>query len=90
MRATKYQIDSDGETVWVNTSDGCIGRFGKLGIDIHQEPLKQASGRSECLFCTHGPTGFSDWELFCSKMKDIYKIYISESYTPRRFSMSPE
>jgi len=46
-------------TVWVNRG-ACIGRFGRMGIDIHREP-EDAMALGECLLCTHKPTTKDDW-----------------------------
>jgi hypothetical protein len=82
----RYEIATDGKTVWVNTANGCIGRFGLQGVDIHHEPLKQMErGSSECLFCTHGPVSRADWELFVAKMLELHKVTVPQRYMPRRF-----
>jgi hypothetical protein len=77
----KHEIVSDGVTVWVNNEIYCIGRFGKFGIDIHKAP----SNSSECLFCTHGPVTKADWDLFVTKMDELYRVKISNRYMPKRF-----
>ena len=80
--AKTYQIDSDGTTVWVNDNTGyCIGRFGRMGIEIHANP---ESG-NECLFCTHKQVDQDDWVLFAEKMFEFYQVVDLESHCPKRF-----
>lgn len=73
----KYQIHSDGITVWVNGEEENIARFGRYGIDIH----KPGGG---CLFCTHGIVKARDWHLFVEKMKELYNIRVGERFRPKR------
>lgn len=81
----KYLIESDGKTVWVNAEDGsCIGRFGKMGIDIHRDMEAQLSGKAQCLMCTHGITGVAEWEQFVEAMKTLYDVDVKEKYRPER------
>jgi hypothetical protein len=87
------QIDTDGITVWVNTEAGCIARFGRQGIDIHQvrwlaELNVNKHGPNvldECLYCTHAPTTKTDWHTFVAKMLELYRFKVPEKYMPRRF-----
>lgn len=80
-----YQIDTDHITVWVNSAEGCIARFGVNGIDIHKTFYEQRSGASECLQCTHAPTTAADWETFKDGMAKHYGIVVTDKYKPRRF-----
>ena len=81
------QIESDGITVWVHdrTDGSCIGRFGRMGIDIHRPILQQAEF-GQCLLCTHGPTGAAEWRQFVEAMKRIFEIEISEHHRPRHIN----
>lgn len=80
------QIDSDGITVWVNGGDGyCLGRFGRMGIDVHCSPFQSADGKGECLFCTHGPVNAQDWETFKQQMKTCHDVTVTDQYKPDRF-----
>jgi hypothetical protein len=81
----QHDISSDGITVWVNNAVGCIGRFGRNGIDIHHMPGSAESLKTECLFCTHAPTTRADWDLFVKKMLEFYKVNVPAKYMPRRF-----
>jgi hypothetical protein len=74
------QITTDGITVWVNTREGAIGRFGQMGIDIHT-----ADGTA-CLQCTHEPTTLKCWILFVIGMRHHHGIEIGPEYKPVRFA----
>lgn len=74
------EVSSDGRTVWVNTSDGLIGRFGKMGIDIHSP-----GGDGHCLLCTHGVTTNEDWSTFVTQMLRIYGCAVGDEHKPERF-----
>ncbi len=76
---TDYRITSDGVTVWVNSPEGAIARFGRQGIDIH------TMDTTRCLFCRLGPVEESDWRLFQLKMLEHYGIDVGDEYTPFRF-----
>lgn len=80
----KHEIHSDGVTVWVNSEDGLIGRFGRHGIDIHRV-LCQQSSAGECLYCTHAKTTSEDWDTFVAKMLELYGVRVPEKHKPRRF-----
>lgn len=78
-----YEVVSDGKSVWVNVPGGNLARFGLGGIDIHQEPMRQAAG-AECLFCTHEVTDRADWETFVKKMRELHGIGITDYHRPDR------
>lgn len=78
----KYDITSDGVTVWVNGEDGLLGRFGRMGIDVHHPPTEQFQ-TGECLFCTHARTNHGDWNVFVAKMKEHFGINVPEEHRPR-------
>ena len=78
----KIQIQSDGVTVWVNDNTGyCIGRFGRMGIDIHAGP----DSDTECLYCTHQPVTKTDWQTFVDGMKKFHNVTGLEKHCPLRF-----
>lgn len=84
---TTHQIESDGTTVWVTGSSGeCIGRFGRMGIDIHNEAAAQLAGKPQCLECTHGPVTLAEWERFRAAMVEHYGIEVPEKHRPRHFA----
>lgn len=76
---TEALIESDGVTVWVNGSQGSIGRFGVMGIDVH------TADTSGCLHCTHGRTTAADWDIFVAKMLEHHGVVVPESVRPLRF-----
>ena len=82
--APVVDITSDGTTVWVNGEISLLGRFGRMGIDIHQ-PLSMQCIKGECLYCTHSPTTRADWDLFVVKMKELLGVMVDEKYMPLRF-----
>lgn len=73
-----YSVDvsPDGGTVWVHSSDGsCVGRFSKkFGLDVHTSISDQMNGASQCLFCTHEPSGPKEWDMFCTQLMTHHKI----------------
>lgn len=86
MPATKpflHAIESDGTTVWIHGPQGeCLGRFGRLGIDIHSSFEDQVAGKPQCLECTHERVTASDWQRFRAAMIEHYGIPISEDHRP--------
>ena len=75
-----HDVQYDGKTVWVHSSDGfTVARFGTRGIDVH---LPDASG---CLECTHGPTDLKAWERFVEACGEHYGCEIPPEATPDRF-----
>lgn len=71
-------------TVWVNSAYGyCLGRFGRMGIDVHRPPDIKAG---ECLHCTHGPVTVEDWYVFVAKMKEHHGVTVLQRYMPKRFA----
>lgn len=78
-----YEVISNGVTVWVNR-EGCLARFGVHGIDIHCSPTEQRRAGSQCLFCTHTETTRDDWELFKTKVLELYGISVDDTHCPTR------
>lgn len=83
----EYDITTDGITVWVNGPYSLLGRFGKMGVDIHHahEPGLWPMPASECLFCTHAQTTRQDWGLFVEKMLQLHGVKVPDKYLPDRF-----
>jgi hypothetical protein len=77
----KFEILTDGITVWVNSQTGhTIGRFGKLGIDIHN------ATSDGCLYCTHSETTLDDWFIFVGAMIGFHGVTVDpRRYMPERF-----
>lgn len=83
----KAIVESDGTTVWANGPDGsCLGRFGTMGIDIHNSAADQADGKGECLLCTHGRTTLEHWNRFVDGMMHHHGVKISQRHRPNRLS----
>lgn len=62
----------DGQTVWVNGPDGgCIGRFGRNGVDIHFDSATQITLGRQCMACTHGRPSPEDWDRFVEHMAGV-------------------
>lgn len=77
-------IESDGNTVWVNSQTGmCIGRFSRFGIDIHRDFHQQADGKGECLNCTHERPSIAEWERFKSGMREHYGVSVGDEHKPK-------
>jgi len=79
----EFEISTDGVTVWVNGPEYLLGRFGRLGIDVHS-----ATG-GECQYCTHGDTSRFDWYVFCGAMAQFHQIDVPDTYMPVRFLPEP-
>jgi hypothetical protein len=79
-----HEVTTDGRTVWVNSGvDGSnIARFSRVGIDVHNTISAQKETGTECLFCTHGPTGPEDWERFKDSVWAHYEINILDEFKP--------
>lgn len=75
---TKDEIISNGTTVWVNSgkTGNSIGRFSKMGIDIHNE---SADG---CIDCKPGPTTLEDWRRFQTGMYHHYGVTVDDKHMP--------
>jgi hypothetical protein len=83
INTPRYEIVSDGKTVWVNGRNGLLGRFGVNGVDVHRATKEQAT-QGECLFCTHEKTSAYDWCVFRLYMKKYHKIAVPSKYMPDR------
>ncbi len=79
-----HDITTDGITVWINSPDGLLGRFGRQGIDVHR-PAGEQQEQGECLFCTHQRVTVEDWRQFQAKMLEHFKITVGDQYMPVRF-----
>ena len=79
-----HQIETDGTTVWVNSADSCVGRFGRMGVDVHTTLSAQMAGAPQCLECVHGPVTVATWWVFQRAMEKHYGIVVDDTYMPRR------
>lgn len=84
MVKNNHQVESNGTTVWVNSGEtgGCLGRFGKTGIDVHHDIDTQMKEGKQCLNCTHHPPTNEDWTTFVQDMKKHYGIEVGEEHKP--------
>jgi hypothetical protein len=79
--ANNFDISFGDRAVWVNSAGGCLGRFGKNGIDVHRAIDEEGLPQPQCLFCTHAPVNLDDWTRFVDAMKQFHGVDIS-SYAP--------
>lgn len=77
-----YEVVYGSRAVWVNNAEGCLGRFGKMGIDVHHTMQAQEAGEGQCLFCTHGPVIAADWPRFVTAMMQFHNIDLRDQPVP--------
>ena len=69
------EIGPSRDRVWIHCSDGStVGRFGKMGLDLHNSVTEQLTGARECRLCSHTPVTFEDWQLFREKARDWWSV----------------
>lgn len=69
------QIADNNSAVWVHCSDGStVGRFGRMGVDLHNTVTEMMQGAPQCRLCTHGIPSQADWELFREKVLEWWGI----------------
>lgn len=73
----KFEVSSDSQTVWINSANGALARFGRLGIDVHN------ATNTGCLHCTHGRQTPADWERFKRLVLDVYGVEVSDTHRPK-------
>ena len=65
------------DVVWVHASDGStVGRFGKMGVDLHNTITEQMNGAPECRLCTHGKPTIGEWEMFINKALEWWGVVV--------------
>lgn len=75
-----YEVQSDGDTVWVNDHRGAVARFSRFGIDVHD----LSEGSTACLYCTHTRPDSLDWALFvCAVWGHHGMVVDSVKHRPR-------
>lgn len=74
-----FEAFSDGTTVWVNGSDGLIGRFGPRGVDVH------ADGKCLPNTCTStlARQTVEDWRRFRHLLLQYHNVNVSDSLMPK-------
>lgn len=76
----EYEVQTSlrRDAVWIHASDGStVGRFGRMGIDLHNTVTEQMHGMPECRLCTHGKPSKGDWALFREKAMEWWGVEIS-------------
>lgn len=75
----EVQLSESRNAVWVHSSDGStVGRFGRMGIDLHNTVSDQMAGMPQCRLCTHGQPSPADWALFREKALEWWGVEVSE------------
>ncbi|MEY8200458.1 MAG: hypothetical protein RPS47_14575 [Colwellia sp.] len=69
------------DAVWIHSfEDGStVGRFGKMGVDIHTTVTEQLAGASQCRLCTHSKVGEKEWTLFREKALEYWNVSVPEN-----------
>lgn len=63
------------DRLWIHGPDGStVGRFGLMGIDLHNSITEQLNGAPQCRLCTPGPATLEHWELFREKAKEWWGV----------------
>jgi len=78
----RFEIVYGHRAVWINDATGCLGRLGVHGIDVHSTIENQVAGAPQCLFCTHGTVGPTDWPKFIDAMLEFHRIDIRSQPLP--------
>lgn len=75
----EIQVSAMQDTVWIHCSEGStVGRFGRMGIDLHNSVSEMLKGAPECRLCTHGQPSVADWSLFREKALEFWNVYVPE------------
>lgn len=78
-----HEILASANAVWVNDDTGhCIGRFGRLGIDVHHAAAAALAEPSQCLACTHGRTSEAEWQRFRALMLEHHGVAVPDAARP--------
>lgn len=84
----EVQYSQSRDVVWVHCSDGStVGRFGKMGIDIHHSVTDQMKGQPECKLCTHGRVTQEAWDLFRFEAHAQWGVIVDpDAFDPKFFN----
>lgn len=76
----EIQIAANRNAVWIHSGrDGStVGRFGRLGVDLHHDVQEQMAGAPQCRLCTHGKPGRKEWDLFREKALEWWGVDVPE------------
>lgn len=80
----EHEVCSNTQTVWVNSGETgcCLGRFSKMGIDVHHDVDAQMRDGKQCLDCTHTQPTVEDWYRFVHTMLHVYGVLVDEEHRP--------
>jgi hypothetical protein len=77
------EIKSDGRTVWVNGPTALIGRFSRMGIDVHIDGVCAGDG------CKPGPCTLEHWGIFKAQMLKVHGVKVSDRHMPKYLKEEP-
>lgn len=91
MTTYELQLSELRNAIWIHASDGStVGRFGRMGIDLHTTVTEQLAGKPECRLCTHGRPTAADWALFREKALAWWGVDVPEdAFDPRLLIAQP-
>jgi len=78
----EVEVSSDGRTVWVNGLTALIGRFSKMGIDVHVDGTCAGDG------CVPGPCTKEHWETFKTQMLAVHNVVVTDDHMPKYLESS--
>ena len=78
LAAYQIELSQTRNAVWIHSCDdgSTVGRFGRMGVDIHTSVTEQRGGASECRLCTHGKVTRADWDLFREKALEFWQVTV--------------
>lgn len=75
----ELQLSETRNALWIHASDGStVGRFGRMGVDLHTTISEQLEGKPQCRLCTHGRPTKEDWRLFRDKAYEWWGVVVPE------------
>ena len=84
----EYEVEWSviNDAVWIHASDGStVGRFGKMGVDLHTTATEQLKGKPQCRLCTHGRPSVEDWELFKNKAMEWWGVEVPDDAFNKKY-----
>lgn len=77
----QVQYSQDKLRLWIHCSTGeTVARYDvRFGMDIHTTIEEQCNGADQCLMCTHGKSSPEEFEQFCFKVKELWRVEIDKS-----------
>jgi hypothetical protein len=83
IETATHEIVWDGRCVWVNDDTGCcIGRFTRMGVDVHKTGPDQLETGQQCLDCFHDADPRKSWNRFVVSMRAHHAIDIPADAKP--------